>query len=349
MKTLNRINFIDIARGISIIFIVLGHIFVHSAHCSYLFKFLYSFHVVLFFVISGFVFNESSNNYFSFIYKKIKRILVPYFIWSLIFLIPFSFFGKDVSSSIGIEFNNSIIQSLKNIIYGSGANSALRQNSSLWFLPALFSIEIVYYLIIRTIKKYNMNYYIPLFFLIILSFIKYYFFNFTLPFGLNTCLEIGFFFYIGYILRKNNYFEKNNSIFLIIILFAIGIVAAFANNIVSCIEYEYGNLTLTIISGITLSLVVIAISYRISHCYILEYIGKNSLGILCFHKIIVIIFQTKVGFLSQLLNDSNIYCEVFLAIIVAVISIFTSLLINEFLKLFFPISIGEKKELIYSE
>ena len=52
---MKRITYLDIARAFAIIFIVIGHTLVHSQHCSLVFKFLYSFHVLLFFILSGFV------------------------------------------------------------------------------------------------------------------------------------------------------------------------------------------------------------------------------------------------------------------------------------------------------
>ena len=57
----NRIKYIDIAKAFAIIFIVLGHTILHSQHSEVFVKILYSFHVVLFFMLSGYTFNSNKN------------------------------------------------------------------------------------------------------------------------------------------------------------------------------------------------------------------------------------------------------------------------------------------------
>lgn len=52
----NRIDYIDILRGFAIFLVTLGHIIEKSGYKeSPLFTFIYSFHMPLFFCISGFI------------------------------------------------------------------------------------------------------------------------------------------------------------------------------------------------------------------------------------------------------------------------------------------------------
>ena len=55
----NRIDSLDICKGILIILVVVGHAIeiVDPAHKSYFIKLIYSFHMPAFFIISGFLFN----------------------------------------------------------------------------------------------------------------------------------------------------------------------------------------------------------------------------------------------------------------------------------------------------
>lgn len=76
---MKRISFIDISRAIAIVLIVLGHTIVHSKHCFVLFKIIYSFHVALFFIISGYLFKIKNESFLSFIKNKFIRLLIPYF------------------------------------------------------------------------------------------------------------------------------------------------------------------------------------------------------------------------------------------------------------------------------
>ena len=286
-----RINFIDIARSFAIIFIVLGHTLVHSVNCGIIFKLLYSFHVVLFFIISGYTYKIKGNqNFWSFTKNKFIRIMIPYFIWALLFLIPYMILGQTVGNSIGTNSSFNLKTQIINVLYGNGNASSLKQNSSLWFLPALFSIEIIYYFVIKLTNKFSklkVSILIPM---VSISYITNTFLKLNLPWGINTALVIGIFFYIGFLLKEYNLFNKDKlfkSKYIIPILI-IGLLSFYFNSTVSCIDYDYGYLTLAISSGICLSLVVIYISYIIKENKVIEYIGRNTMGILIFHKIIIL-------------------------------------------------------------
>lgn len=129
----------------------------------------------------------------------------------------------------------------------------------------------------------------------------------------------------------------------IVLCLIIGVVACYFNNIVSCIDYNYGNFILTLLSGICLSTVAIYIAYKTSENKILEYIGRNTLGILIFHKLIILVFQTKLGVVSTLLRDSNIVIELTLSIVITFISICFSLIATEVIRKILPLSIGETR------
>ena len=89
-----RIAWIDIAKAIAIFFIVLGHQLPSGPLCGY----LYSFHVPLFFFLSGLTFNTAKEPK-KFFREKAKRILIPYFIFSSIsigfYIITNCFFKKS--------------------------------------------------------------------------------------------------------------------------------------------------------------------------------------------------------------------------------------------------------------
>ena len=343
-----RINYIDIARAFAMIFIVLGHTIVHSEHCGLIFKFLYSFHVVLFFIISGFTFNvKSDQSFFSFFKNKFIRIMIPYFIWALFFLIPYMLFGSNVGNSLGTESSFDLKTQIMNVFYGNGDLSALKQNSSLWFLPALFSMEIIYYFIVKLSSNKRYLDILTVSILLLVAYLSSGFLSIIFPWGINTVLNLGIFFYIGYLFKKYNLFDKDSKLFkwyIILLMFIIGLIACFMNKThVQCIDYEYGYFTLALLSGLCLSICVVWLSSKISKNKVLEYIGRNTMGILIFHKLIVLIFQTKLGFISKLLSNSNIIIEFGIALLVVTLSIVCSLIGTEIVKKVLPICIGEHK------
>ena len=100
-------------------------------------------------LFSKYLINTSFKNFAK---KKFLRIMVPYFIWAVLFLIPYYILGRNTGEELGTSQSFDLLLMLKNIVYANGNNAALKQNSSLWFLPALFIIEIGYYFIIKFTK-----------------------------------------------------------------------------------------------------------------------------------------------------------------------------------------------------
>lgn len=79
-KVIMRNSEIDIAKGILIYFVVLGHILPDS---ELIHKYIYWFHMPAFFIISG-LFIKDQFELKSEVKKKIRRLLIPYFLFSLI-------------------------------------------------------------------------------------------------------------------------------------------------------------------------------------------------------------------------------------------------------------------------
>ena len=97
MKTDNnpvRQEFIDVAKGIGIISVVFAHLGLAT-------RYLYLFHMPLFFFLSGMVFKPQTNqtNQTNFILSKVKSLLIPYFFF-LIILYPIQVITNYNSSKI---------------------------------------------------------------------------------------------------------------------------------------------------------------------------------------------------------------------------------------------------------
>lgn len=90
-----RINYIDYMRGIAIILVVMGHLIQFNGFptSNPVFEFIYSFHMPLFFAISGYITQrvtsiETIYEYFTYLKKKFLSIILPLITWSL-FINPY--------------------------------------------------------------------------------------------------------------------------------------------------------------------------------------------------------------------------------------------------------------------
>ncbi len=131
-----RIGYYDVARGLGIIFVVIGHI---DSFYTPVRSVVITFHMALFFMISGMLFletGEEEKGFWEILRKKFCRIMVPYFCFSLL--------------SIGIEFVRLWLQ---DVLFWPHFKSlflstlTLQGISVMWFLPALFFSELLFFVI----------------------------------------------------------------------------------------------------------------------------------------------------------------------------------------------------------
>lgn len=132
-----RITYFDLVKGIGIILVVLGHMENISTELRI---WISSFHMPLFFVVSGMLiaaknevditFEYSNYDVVSIIKKKAKGIMVPY-LWFSIIYIPIDIANLLVLGNVD---KHTFIQNILDSATLSGV-------SVMWFLPALFIAE----------------------------------------------------------------------------------------------------------------------------------------------------------------------------------------------------------------
>ena len=131
--TKKRIEWIDIAKGIGIILVIMGH----TIALRYS-QWLYTFHLPLFFLLSGLVYNTSKYpKYTTLLRLKSKQILWPWLKFFLIGLIV-CLLIPDWRASLSLH------QTLFEL-YTTNTNNI--QNSSIWYLICLFVTFNVFYFV----------------------------------------------------------------------------------------------------------------------------------------------------------------------------------------------------------
>ena len=78
----NRIDYFDIAKGMGMILVIIGHMPLKN---RYLINFIYSFHMPLFFIISGYFFKYRENK--ECIKNIFKKLILPYFITCILIIL----------------------------------------------------------------------------------------------------------------------------------------------------------------------------------------------------------------------------------------------------------------------
>lgn len=140
---MNRDQTIDIIKGIGIILMVVGH----SGAPDYVHDFIYTFHMPLFFIASGWFFSERSlDDVRGFAVRKIKGIYLPYWKWCIIFLLLHNvFYSIGVINSAYGAYNGSVSHwySVRDVVVHA-ADFTFRMNGydgyllgAYWFMRSL--------------------------------------------------------------------------------------------------------------------------------------------------------------------------------------------------------------------
>ena len=333
-----RIKWIDFARGLAILFVVLGHTLSGGDVQTY----VYSFHIPFFFLLSGMVYHDDKLSFKDFTIKKAKQLLIPYFFFGLISIILYSVFGRFVAHILGRGGKHfSLLLNLGGLLYGNAKTGNLRYNTALWFLPCLFCTYLIYYLLRKILKKHHA---VILTISIIASIVIEHIDNVMLPFGIETSLIMLFFFELGYIFFHNRdilrrMFKTKPVNYICAVLFIItGAVFSAVNGRVRYSVGVYTNLVLFYLASIMGIFGYLLISYSIGKNRIIENIGKNSLAILVLHKFPILVFQTVIPGFKQALANNNITVAIFACFI----SVLFSMIVGRFIEKKCPILLGKK-------
>lgn len=191
---IKRLDYIDEIRGLAILLVVIGNLIQFNGVSTNhpVFEFIYSFHMPLFFAVSGYItekvtFITNYKQYALYLKKKIISLIIPLFTWSLL-----------VSKFVLAEHWNTITwENIYNIISSPG----------LWFLKMLFVILFFYGIfnyICNILKiKTILNFAISLFTIVSISLLIVFIGIMEINF-----IMFSFAFYVGVIISKYKKIEE---------------------------------------------------------------------------------------------------------------------------------------------
>lgn len=344
-----RLTYFDLAKGFGILFVVLGHIEYISEELR---GFISSFHMPLFFIISGMLMaykSECKNDYASSVIKKAKGLLIPY-MWFSILYVFIDIFNLIIHAIDTRTFIENCISSIT--FYGV---------SVLWFLPALFIGEIGGLLLVKSLKKpyltlpialvvavlaYSIQIKISgvydahadiLYITSLINFIR------VIIRGLIAV----FFVVAGY--HVYDLLVGKRTSFSIVELI-IGIVLFIANIFLclinGCVDFHYiilKNVPMFFICALIGSMAIILISKNLKPIDFIQFFGKNSLVIMATHVQCYVLYGAILVSIqvNKLFTHAKSYIFVFSIMVFTMIAeTFIVLIINKY----FPFFIGKKKE-----
>ena len=291
-----RIDYLDMVRGICILYMIAGHIGFQNQYFS---RYIHAFHMPLFFIIAGFFYKQKDISISQFFIKNIKKVLLPYFFWAILFVI------FDKYTSIGPNYG------LKNNLHTifTYNNQDMPIAGALWFLTSYFFSISIFYTLNKVLKK---EYWLGIisFLIFIIGIHLKNTFNIELFWSLNPALVGVGLIYIGFFIKKRNlmpfFYIKNNLILLFTIV--IHLISNILTNDVNMRLGDYPLMILFIINVLLSFMVYISISIRVMNIQICRIFnnwimlnGKESMILLCLNEFIIA-FVRKIMF-----NSYSIY------------------------------------------
>ncbi len=137
MKNNRRDITFSIFSAIGMILVMLGHLDYGILTIGGLFPY-YSFHVLIFVFISGYFYKpEAEDSILSYIVHKAKTLLLPYFVWNVIYgMITLIMHMLGFTIGDGISVYTLLIAPFV-------GGHHFMYNATAWFVPALFMLEII--------------------------------------------------------------------------------------------------------------------------------------------------------------------------------------------------------------
>lgn len=276
-----RLDYIDVSKGFGMLLVILGHVYLYTDNPIMIW--IYSFHMPLFFIISGGLLSqrEENRNFKSILISKIKAFLVPYFSMCFISIIIYFVLGvNNISTTKALIFKSLLLFGL----------------DSLWYLPCIFIAELMLILINKHLKgKYTLAILSSLLASItfILSLKSNSLFNIVI---LRSFIALAFL-SLGY--YSFNWIRKTEPSYLTIIsLLLTNIIVCFNNGekFVEIWGLKFYNPILYIISAVSGSLATIFFFKRINtKNKILMFCGKNSLPIMMTQQFLITLVWHYIG------------------------------------------------------
>lgn len=327
---MKRNRYIDTIKAVGIFLVILGH------HETIFTQYIFSFHMPLFFFLSG-IFHKNYSSYDIFLKKKMKSLIIPYFFFAitlfLFWLVIGRYFGEAKLK------NTPVVEAFIGIFMGMEMPgfSSMEWGLILWFLLTLFIIANIYYFLNKN------NIFLVLIVNILLGIIGYYY-NYYKPTYLDiwhftVALNAVQFYSMGAILKDKVLNLNKISYKYILILFIINLISCCYNGRVDMQSLNYGNnILLFYISAFSgIGFIICLIRNLDIYNKFLDFIGGNTLIILAYHNrcmtFIKLVFMI-IGI--NVINNNTIY-NIFFSIIQLLICVPIIFILNKY----FPKFVGK--------
>lgn len=325
-----RIDYIDLAKGICILMVVLLHVLGDLS--GTLVEVMDLFRMPLYFVLSGLFFKTYGGFYF-FIKKKVNKLIIPFLFVFLFIILPFSLLLDKMN---GVEIT------IESLLWKEKGRLNLGINGASWFLLCLFVVNLYFYVIFLLTKQ---NVKVITIVVIICGFLGY-FLNINdlfLPLWFDSALTALPFFLFGYYLRNYSslIYEKRAKVEFLYFLFSFIVLIGIHlyNRLDASGIIIYGDnifdisITSLYIGGVSGTVCVLIASKYIGKVIYISYLGRYSIVVLLTHLLYLFCIRNILYQLS--IEQDNLMINMIVFIIIILLELPTTSCCVKYLPFFF--------------
>ncbi|MGG3623525.1 acyltransferase family protein [Bacillus gobiensis] len=282
-----RIEWIDAAKGIGIILVVAGHV----PTTDPIKQFIYSFHMPLFFFLSGLVFKSKDLGLKSFIQKKARSLLFPYVCFAIITYL----FWFTVERHLPFSSDSDVdpFTPFMGIFLSIEDNHMMTYNPAVWFLTALFLVELAFFLYTKLTKGRFV-----VLFAALCGAIGYYGslrLEGSLPWNVDVVFTAIAFYAFGYAMKNHLAQHKpKRTLITCVLLFIVTAYVESYNIRVDMRGNDYGNGLVFYLASLLGIAGTIYLSHKLKRVAFLTYLGRNSIVILLLQFVAIPIVKTFI-------------------------------------------------------
>lgn len=280
---IKRIEYLDIAKGIAILAVIVGHSYTPGITA----RVIYSFHLPLFFIINGY-FVKDYNVEQNFI-RSAKSLLLPYFIGTNMEMVAELWTADNLRNgfmAIKVLFFDMIGGMCK-----SSTDLPLFHGTwDLWFLPCLFLARNVFVVLMNITDKMKCCWFVRVILFVFLSHMGqlmsiggYY------PWGMEIAFVVLPFLLCGLLFKKYNSFSNKNRYLIALICLMIWGFFLYKHFYLELAMHYYPFFPVELLEAIVASFFIIVFSQLIEKIFWLGktigWIGKKSIYILLIHNL----------------------------------------------------------------
>lgn len=294
-----RIEYIDVFRAFGIILMVMGHIGFGNKFDH----FIHAFHMPMFFFVSGFLYKKREISLLSYLKKKAMSLMIPYFVFGLFHYLFFS-----VQNGFQLEPIKAWLL--------FPAYEGIPIAEALWFLPALFFADIIYYWLIKMIKNSSILWVI----VIMISLIGQVLpakLGIRVPFAIAPAMVGVGLMHLGRSLRPYEQCVVNLKVYLVLLFGALTALSLFQSGYVNMRTDTYpSEFILFWVNAVAASIIGLNIANILKRwfknsipIYYLQSVGRNAIVYVCLNQIVILLCGKMIrkGFRLLFVSFKNVF------------------------------------------